>query len=271
LIVEACLISKCRDIVCGVGSEIVAGTWVWAAKAAQVVVCIVVAGIVAGITEAAMLWVLRGTTGLIVVVVVDDLDWTIAEAAHAWAGQAEAVKHRLDAFEGERTCGDSGGGLEGSSKKAGLRAGCVGHCIGRGLVQRGSVLRRRWSVLRRYLLVAHGGCLLLSRRLLGSLTEETAEEADVVRGLRALLLELLDLLLKLAQLSLGLIEGNVLDEHRLGEHVQGVRISGKALVQQGLCIGILFRERSLVQAIDEGAKKLFFLGSQEYNLRRSFS
>ena len=70
----------------------------------------------------------------------------------------ESVQHGLDAFEGERTCSDSGGRLEGAAQEAWLRPGsvsrCVGSRIGHGLVLRGSVLRRWRSVLRRYLLIA---------------------------------------------------------------------------------------------------------------------
>ena len=121
---------------------------------------------------------------------------------------------------------------------------------------------RRRSVLRRYLLIARNGCLLLrrSRRLLVALTEQTTKEAGGVRRLRTLLL---NLLLKLAELGPGLIEGDVLHENRLREHVEGVRISGEALVQKGLCVRVFFLERRLVEAIDEGIKKLIFLGSHD--------
>jgi len=67
----------------------------------------------------------------------------------------------------------------------------------------------------------------------------------------------------------GLIERDVLYQNRLREHVEGIRVSGKALVQQGLGIRIFFCERRLIQAINKGVKKLFFLGSHESNLRRS--
>jgi hypothetical protein len=133
-------------------------------------------------------------------------------------------------------------------------------------------LRRGWSVLGRYRLITGGWRRLLRRngRLLVAITEQTAEEAGGMRGLRALLLDLLKLLLKLAQLSFGLVKGDVLHENRLREHVQGVRISGEALVQKGLCFGIFFLEGGLVEPIDEGVKKLVFLRSHESNLRRSF-
>lgn len=117
--------------------------------------------------------------------------------------------------------------------------------------------------MRRYLLVSGGGRLLLRRswRLLVAITQQTAEEARGMRGLGVL--QLLDLLLKLAELSFGLVKGDVLHENRLREHVQGVRISGEALVQQGLGVGIFFLEGGLVEAVDEAIKKLIFLGSHE--------
>jgi len=49
----------------------------------------------------------------------------------------------------------------------------------------------------------------------------------------------------------------------LREHVESVRISGEALVQKGLCVRILFLEGRLVETIDEGIKKLIFLGSHD--------
>lgn len=128
--------------------------------------------------------------------------------------------------------------------------------------------------MRRHLLIAGRRGLWLGgrwRRLLVSLSEQTAQKARGVRGLRALLLNLLQLLLKLAHLGLRLIERDVLHEHRLRKHVESVRISGETLVQQSLGIRIFFLQRSLVQAIDEGVEKLFFLGSHESSLRRSFS
>ena len=116
------------------------------------------------------------------------------------------------------------------------------------LILRNSVLRRWWCVLRRDRLIAGSGCLLRRRRggLFVALAEEAAQEAGGVGGLWALLLELLDLLLKLVQARVGLIQSDVLDENGLSEHVQRVGVSGEALVEEGLCIGIFFLERCLV-------------------------
>ena len=126
--------------------------------------------------------------------------------------------------------------------------------------------------MRRNLLIACAGSLLLrlSIGLLVAIAEEPAEETGGMSGLRTLLLKLLQLLLKLTQLRLCLIKRDVLDENRLRKHVERVRVPGKALVEQGFGVRILLLKRSLIQAINECVKKLFFLGSHDWNLRRSF-
>jgi hypothetical protein len=63
---------------------------------------------------------------------------------------------------------------------------------------------------------------------------------------RRLLPLLLKLLLKLVTLSLGLVERDVLDKHGLREHIQGVWIFGKPLVEQRLGIRILLLKRGLI-------------------------
>ena len=87
-------------------------------------------------------------------------------------------------------------------------------------------------------------------------------------GLGMFLLELLKLQLKLVELSLGLVKCDVLHEHGLRKHVKRVWISRQALIEQRVGVWILFLKWSLIQAIDEGVKKLFFLGSHRVNLRR---
>ena len=86
-----------------------------------------------------------------------------------------------------------------------------------------------------------------------------------MRGLRVLLL---DLLLQLADLGFGLVESDVLDQYGLRQHVECIGIRAELLIQQCFGVGILFLKLCLVDALDEGAKKLFFLGSQRCNLRR---
>ena len=149
----------------------------------------------------------------------------------AVAAVSEAAEHRFNAFEDKRARRNACGGLEGATEKAGLARRGVLHL----LVLRNSILWRR-GVLRRHLLIGGGRSLLL-RWLFVSLAKETAQETGGVRGLRTLLMQLL---LKLADLSPCLIEGNVLDEHRLRKHVYGVRISGQTLVQQCFGIRVLF-------------------------------
>jgi hypothetical protein len=212
---------------------------------------------------------------LVIVVVVDDLDGAISKASTesrtppAISTMSEAVEHGLNAFKGECACGNSGSSLESSSQEARLAHRNI-LCL---LILRRSVGRRRSRVLRRDLLITRAGSLLLrlSIGLLVAITEEPAQKAGGMSRLRTLLLKLLKLLLKLTQLRSCLIKRDVLDKDRLREHVERVRVPGKALIEQGLCVRILFLERSLIQAIDEGIKKLFFLGSHESNLRRSFT
>ena len=157
---------------------------------------------------------------------------------------SEAVEHGLNTLERKRASSDSGRRLERSPEEAWLACWNVLLL----LILRNSVLRRWWCVLRRDRLIAGSGSLLRRRSggLFVALAEEAAQEAGGVGGLWALLLELLDLLLKLVQARVGLIQSDVLDENGLSEHVQRVRVSGEALVEEGLCIGIFFLERCLV-------------------------
>jgi hypothetical protein len=79
--------------------------------------------------------------------------------------------------------------------------------------------------------------------LLVTLSKQATEEA---RGMRRLLPLLLQLLLELIKLSLGLLQRDVLDEDGLRQHIQGIRIAGKPLVEQRLGIRILPLKRGLI-------------------------
>jgi len=264
LIFKTRLVGKRRYVVRCVSPMIASETTVLIVEAAEIVVGVVVARIVAAIAEAVMLSVLCAAARLVVVVVVDHFHGAITEASAETrtaliSAMPETAKYGLNGFKGERTCGDSGSGLKGSPEEAGLPYGRIRHLLV-GLKLRRPVLRRWGHVLRWHLLIAGGGSLLLKRGggLIISLSEQTTEKAGSARGLRALLL-----LLQLADLGLCLVERDVLDQNRLGKHVKRVGISGKPLVQKRFGVGVFFLERGLVQAIDEGIQKLFFLGSHE--------
>ncbi len=82
-------------------------------------------------------------------------------------------------------------------------------------------------------------------------------------------LELLDLLLQLRDLRLRLVDGDVLHENGLRQHIERIGIRGEFLVQQRIGVGIFFFKLGLVDSLDERIEKLFFLGSQLSNLRRT--
>jgi hypothetical protein len=60
-----------------------------------------------------------------------------------------------------------------------------------------------------------------------------------------LLLGMLKLLLKILDLSVRLIHSHVLDQHRLGHDVEGVRPGADACTNQFVCVRISLRSRSL--------------------------
>ena len=85
----------------------------------------------------------------------------------------------------------------------------------------------------------------------------------------ARLLGLLHLLLQLRDLCPGLIKGDVLHENRLRQNVERVGVRPQGTVKQSFRIGVFFLQLGLINTLDERIQKLFFLGSQGNNLRRS--
>ena len=79
---------------------------------------------------------------------------------------------------------------------------------------------------------------------------------------------LLRLLLQLGHLRFGLLERNVLHQHRLRQNVERILVRTKRAVQQRFCVGVLFLKLCLAYPLYERVEELFFLGSQRFNLRR---
>ena len=164
--------------------------------------------------------VLCAAAWVVKVVVVDDFfDGSLAhaKAAHAIAGtahtiaaMAKSVKDRLDALESQCAGSDSSGCLHGALEKAWLAA-ADGDILSL-LILRLAVLLCRWSILRNWLIRRRRRLLLLLWHGI-VLTQEAAEKARGMCGLRAL--RLLHLLLELRDLRPGLVEGDVLHQHRL--------------------------------------------------------
>ena len=169
--------------------------------------------------ETSLLRVMFLAAGLIVVVVDDGFLGTLEAAAHhthagahAEAGMAEAaVQEGFDAFKGQGAGSNAGGGLHGSTEETGLAGGDV---------LRLRVLRigvNGWGRRRRHVGLL-SGCI--GRRSGIAMAEQVAEKAGGVCGLT----RLLELLFELPNLSLGLIEGEVLDQHGLGQNIERIRI-----------------------------------------------
>jgi hypothetical protein len=162
---------------------------------------------------------------------------------------AEPVQNCLNAFEGQRTCSNSGSRLHGAAQET-RRPGCN---VLRLLILRLHVLRVNRLIGR-----------LCRRRVWIAMTEQGAKKACGVRWLPCLL----RLLLKLGHLRLGLFEGDVLNEDGLREDVKRIRVRPKRAIQQRLGVGVFFLQLCLVHPLNERVKELLFLGSQCNNLRR---
>ena len=173
------------------------------------------------------------------------------------------MKDRLDALESQCAGSDSSGCLHGALEKAWLAA-ADGDILSL-LILRLAVLLCRWSILRNWLIRRRRRLLLLLWHGI-VLTQEAAQKA---RGMRRLSgAAVLHLLLQLRELRLGLVEGDVLHQHRLRQHVDRIGIRAELLVEQRVGVGIFFSKLCLVDPLDERIKELFFLGSQRCNLRR---
>jgi hypothetical protein len=87
------------------------------------------------------------------------------------------------------------------------------------------------------------------------MAEQVAQKAGRVHWLLSrllsLLLRLLQLLLQLGHLGPGLIQRNILHQHRLRHYVQRVWIAAKPLIQQRFCVRIFFLQLCLIDSLDE--------------------
>ena len=109
-------------------------------------------------------------------------------------------------------------------------------------LRRRSVLRDRLVRLSRSLRLCRSSIVL---------AQQASEKAGSVRGLQPLLLRLLNLLLQLPDLRLGLVEGDVLHQHRLGKNIQGVGIGAQFMAEQIFGVGIFLLQFGLVDPLDE--------------------
>ena len=117
-----------------------------------------------------------------------------------------------------------------------LRLGVLrNRLIGRFLGNAGLRLRRGWR---------RGGLVPVA--------EQPAEKAGGVGGLLADLLSLLQLLLQLGYLRPGLVERDVLHQHRLRKDIDRVRIGAQFVPEQILGIGVLFLKLGLIDFLGEG-------------------
>ena len=83
-----------------------------------------------------------------------------------------------------------------------------------------------------------------------------------------LLAGLLYLLLKLRDLRLGLVQGNVLHQHRLSKDVECVGVGAQLAAEHIFRVGVLFLELGLVDAIGQLLDELLFLRGHRKSLRQ---
>ena len=91
---------------------------------------------------------------------------------------------------------------------------------------------------------------LRRRRRLILLAQQPSQKTGGVRRLRTGL-RLLQLLLKLRHLRLGLFQGNILHQHRLGEDVNCVRVGAQFPPQEILRLGVFLLQLCLVDLLGQ--------------------
>ena len=211
-------------------------------------------------------FVLKAAGTRLIVVIVDHgfFHGPFESAAHAHAAHpvassavAKAMQDGLHAFKSQGTRRHSRGGLHGTAQKAGLAG------LDRHVLLLGRILRLRRPVL----VLGLGRRILLNRliwrrrgrpRLRVFVAQQTAKEAG---GVRRLLAGLLQLLLELRNLGFGLVESDVLHQHRLGKNVQRIGIGAEFVAEQILSVGIFLLQLCLVDLLRQGRQEFLFLGS----------
>ena len=91
--------------------------------------------------------------------------------------------------------------------------------------------------------------------------EEAAEETPHCRLRR--LLGIGELLLEIGDPLLRLMQAQILDQHGLRQVIGQIRLGGHCLTDQSIGLGILVLPRGIFHAVEQGRKKLFFLGGHE--------